>query len=394
MMFHKDYDIAVCGGGIAGVAAAVAAARRGCRTVLIEKTIQPGGLAANGLVLVYLPLCDGRGNQLLYGLPEELMRLSNKYGPCRLDENWREKNGRMQVNFSPAACVLALDEVLEESGVTVWLDTVITGVRLEDRRLKAVEVFNKSGFGVIEAACFIDATGDADVTFLSGNACRNSANAMVLWALEHRGAPGKDDIPQDEYAEGVIPVAGSICAAMRADPLKKIFSDGPLSGELVTRFTLEGRCRYRRDLARLGAAKTSRFPVALPAQVPLRRTRAISGRATVTDADEGKELPLAVTKLGDWRAAGRVWEIPYPALLPDNVEGLLAAGRCISAVDSAWEAVRVIPVAAKTGEVAGIAAALSVRQGLTPGALPFARLAKELQTITPPAALPRACKEI
>jgi len=394
MTFRKNYDIAVCGGGVAGVAAAVAAARRGCKTILIEKTLQPGGLATNGLVLVYLPLCDGKGNQLLYGLPEELLRLANKYGPCRLDENWREKNERMQVNFSPASCVLALDEVLEDAGVDVWLDTVITGVKMENRRLKAVEVFNKSGFGAIEARCFVDATGDADVAFLAGNACRNSANAMVLWALEHRGTPGKDDIPQDEYAAGVIPVAGSICAAMRADPLKKVFSDDPLSGQLVTRFALEGRRRYRRDLARLGEGKTSRFPVALPGQVPLRRTRAILGRATVVDEDEGKSLPQAVTRLGDWRGRGRVWEIPYPALLPDNVEGLLAAGRCISAVDSAWEAVRVIPVAAKTGEVSGIAAALSVRRNLTPGALPFPLLAKELQAITPPEALPRACKEI
>ena len=72
-MFVEDFDVAVCGGGVAGVAAAIAAARRGCRTVLIEKTLQPGGLAASGLILVYLPLCDGRGEQLLFGLPEELM---------------------------------------------------------------------------------------------------------------------------------------------------------------------------------------------------------------------------------------------------------------------------------------------------------------------------------
>ena len=307
MMFRKSYDIAVCGGGIAGVSAAVAAARMGCKTLLIEKTLQPGGLAANGLVLVYLPLCDGNGNQLLYGLPEELMRLSNKYGPCRLDENWREKNERMQVNFSPASCVLALDEVLEDAGVDVWLDTVITGVQVDDHRLKAVEIFNKSGFGTIEAGCFIDATGDADVAHLSGNACRNSANAMVLWALEHRGEPEKDGIPQDEYAAGAIPVAGNIWAAMRADPPKKVFCDEPLSGQLVTRFALEGRRRYRRDLARLGTENTSRFPVALPAQVPLRRTRAIRGRMTMTAEDEGKSLPLAVTKLGDWRGRGRVW---------------------------------------------------------------------------------------
>ena len=68
----KHYDIAVCGGGIAGVAAALAAARRGMKTVLIEKTILPGGLATSGLVLVYLPLCNAKGTQMIYGIAEEL----------------------------------------------------------------------------------------------------------------------------------------------------------------------------------------------------------------------------------------------------------------------------------------------------------------------------------
>ena len=77
-MEKKHYDIAVCGGGIAGVAAALAAARRGMKTVLIEKTILPGGLATSGLVLVYLPLCNTKGTQMIYGIAEELLIASNK----------------------------------------------------------------------------------------------------------------------------------------------------------------------------------------------------------------------------------------------------------------------------------------------------------------------------
>ena len=78
-MVRKEYDVVICGGGVAGVAAALAAARRGMKTALIEKTILPGGLATSGLVLVYLPLCDGHGTQMIYGISEELLTVSNKY---------------------------------------------------------------------------------------------------------------------------------------------------------------------------------------------------------------------------------------------------------------------------------------------------------------------------
>ena len=392
-MYSKAYDIAVCGGGVAGIAAALTAARMGHKTVLIEKTIQPGGLATSGLILVYLPLCDGRGKQLLYGLPEELMISANKYGPCEPDACWQKNNTRLQVNFSPGAAVLGWDELLEEAGVDLWFDTVVTGCIVDKNRLTAVEVFNKSGKGTISAKCFIDATGDADLAFACGNSCINSENAMVLWSLEHRTLELQKSDYAGEYAGGTIPVAGNICAAMRADPLKKVYSTVPVSGRLISDFVLEGRRRYRHDLQKIQLLKKELFPVALQHQAPLRRTRAISGRYTLKTEDEGKSLPFAFTRTGDWRAPGRVWEIPYPSLLPDNVEGLLAAGRCISALDSAWEATRVIPVAAKTGEAAGIAAALSVEKNILPSKLPFELLAEQMRKITPPEALPQACLE-
>ena len=74
--FNRTFDVVVAGGGIAGVAAAIQAARRGKKTVLVEKTVQPGGLATTGLVNVYLPLCDGNGRQVTFGLCEELIRRS------------------------------------------------------------------------------------------------------------------------------------------------------------------------------------------------------------------------------------------------------------------------------------------------------------------------------
>lgn len=74
-----DYDVVVCGAGIAGVAAAIAAARQGARTALIEKQCLLGGLATSGLIYIYLPLCDGNGRQLTFGLSEEMLNRCVEY---------------------------------------------------------------------------------------------------------------------------------------------------------------------------------------------------------------------------------------------------------------------------------------------------------------------------
>ena len=136
--FRKEYDVVVAGGGVAGVAAAVAAARRGHRTVLVEKQILLGGLATSGLIFIYLPLCDGRGRQVSFGLAEELLHRSLKYSPCDLPPEWGgPKDGfvgfqaerRYQAIFSPAGFTLALDEILKEAGVELLLDTLVCATR-------------------------------------------------------------------------------------------------------------------------------------------------------------------------------------------------------------------------------------------------------------------------
>ena len=130
------YDIAVIGGGVAGVAAAVQAARCGMKTVLVERTALVGGLATGGLINVFLPLCDGNGHQVTFGIAEEMLRKSIVYGPGEIPPNWKkERNGmerkRFIAVFSPASFVLALDEMLDEAGVDVWLDSLVCDVRID-----------------------------------------------------------------------------------------------------------------------------------------------------------------------------------------------------------------------------------------------------------------------
>ena len=88
--FQSEYDVIVTGGGIAGVAAAIAAAENGAKTALIEKTAWFGGLATTGLIYFYLPVCDGCGHQVSFGLSEKLLKASFKYGPDSLNLNWQQ----------------------------------------------------------------------------------------------------------------------------------------------------------------------------------------------------------------------------------------------------------------------------------------------------------------
>ena len=94
----KQYDVAVCGGGFAGISAALAASREGKSVVLFEKEYMLGGLGTAGLVTIYLPLCDGFGHQVSFGIAEELLRLSIRYGAeGSYPENWLDHNGTRTV---------------------------------------------------------------------------------------------------------------------------------------------------------------------------------------------------------------------------------------------------------------------------------------------------------
>jgi len=145
-------------------------------------------------------------------------------------------------------------------------------------------------------------------------------------------------------------------------------------GAEVTRFVLESRRllreHYQAKQGEIGAAGRHQiFPVTLPSMAQFRTTRRIDGVETMLADQENIEIATSVGVIPDWRKAGPVREIPYGALIPQGVKGLLVVGRCMSAEGEAWEVARVIPPAALTGQLAGIAATLAIRHGATPDAL-------------------------
>ena len=374
-MQTKSYDLVVIGGGVAGCAAALAAARRGVKTALIEKSVGMGGLATNGLVLVYLALCDGLGHQVSYGITEELLKKSNTYGPFD-PKDWQDGVCRYEAFFSPASLILALDEMLLQEGIDLWFDTVLTDAEKDaDNRVRAIEVFNKSGKIKLEAKCFIDGTGDADLAYICGNDCLTSTNALVTWVIEHR-----DDMERDPK---VFQFNDYTSVKIFANPLANTDTESGISGRIISDFVIRSRKKYldylKSEYDGGFSNRKTRYPIYLPSMPTMRKTRCIRAVQPLSPEMEWQSVENSVGVAADWRKKDSVWELPYGMLIPDNVEGMLAVGRAAGAVDDAWEVSRVIPVAAITGEAAGVAAAIAVRGDILPSKLEYPVLAAELQ---------------
>lgn len=383
--YEKQYDVAVVGGGIAGAAAALQAARCGMNTVLIEKTVLLGGLATTGLVYVYLPLCDGNGRQVSFGVTEELLRASLKYGPGNIPEHWQDgKNApeqeRFRCIFSPASFMLALDELLDEAGVDVWLDTRVCDAEVENNRVSAVICENTSGRIRIKAKQFIDASGDCTLARRAGIDCHDEFNFLSIWAIEYDQYAGNTALGDKlrMYVDGVP-----------WDPSKA--PEGTLfrglNGKMVSEFMFKGRKLLRDRYARAYAEdpgkfnRNSLYPVKVPAMPQFRKIFSIDAAYVLDSNENNRHFDDSIALVADWRKAGPVWEIPYRSLYPaKHIGGFLAAGRCTGAKNDAWEVTRVIPPAAVTGQVAGLAAAMSIKAGIEPYDLPVEVLQNELKT--------------
>ena len=204
-------EVIVVGGGIAGVAAAVAAARSGADVLLLEKGALLGGLATNGLISWYEPLCDGHGEQLMTGLAEELLRLSIRYGDDTLPRIWKDEarpvdrslispekqhpiGGRYATFFSPTIFQLALDELLKKEGVRIRLDILAARPVMEGSRCTGICCESKSGRQYFPAKIVVDASGDSDMFFRAGAPCAEGQNyfSFLAHVICMVGASGKE----------------------------------------------------------------------------------------------------------------------------------------------------------------------------------------------------------
>ena len=384
--FEIEYDLVVTGAGMAGVSAALAAARLGCKTCLIEKTVFPGGLATSGCVLYYLPLSDNRGNQVTFGIAEELLLASIKYGPGDIPTDWMigpKPKSRYGSKFNPSSFIMAMDELLLEAGVDFWLDTLVCGAKLSKGKLTGIEVENKSGRGLIKGKSFIDASGDADLAYRAGAPCETQLNFLSVWGLGYSLDMAKKAVEQNSGEPLMQLIADGASDAGAGHPEGLRHFSGVV-GKDVSEFILRGRKlfldSYKKQQAERGPnGRKDLFPALLPAMADFRTTRRIEGVYTLKDGEQFKHFPDCVGVAADWRGGNNLWEMPYRSLLAQKVRGLMAAGRCAATAGDAWAVFRVIQAAAMTGEICGLASAMSIERKCTPDKLNLTELQNELK---------------
>lgn len=362
------YDIAVAGGGVAGVAAAVEAARSGKKVVLIEKATQLGGLATIGLINFFVPMCNGRGTQIIKGMADEFLRLSVKYGFDSIPEDWHSgepgqgnTNQRLVSRYSAPIFSLALCELLHNLDVDILYDTVVTGAETRDGHISALSLFNKSGHIRCEAKVFIDATGDSDVLHFAGvptvtggnyhtyqgfhatlESCRKVCETGDIGHLTSWLAGGGANLYGGGHPEGM--------------PLW----DGT-NGDDVSRYFVANQLELLEKLKKTD--RKTRDITLLPIMPQFRTTRHIDGDYTLLPEDAYRHFEDSVCAICDFDRRDFLFEIPYRSMIRSGFDNIIAAGRCVSGAGYAWDVVRVIPPAILTGQAAGAAASQAIDTG-------------------------------
>lgn len=362
----EQCDVLVCGGGFAGISAALAAARQGRRVTLLEREYLLGGLGTAGLVTIFLPLCDGMGQQVSFGIAEELLRLSVSMGhEGRMPAAWLagdrahcgSADPRFEASFNPQLFAMLAEQLLLREGVRILYGTLAAAVHCaEDGVIDAVILENKSGRSAIAVGSVVDATGDADVARLAGapTALFAQGNVLAAWYYRYSQQSGYGlkmlgccDIPEEQKdgKNGVKLLSSRRYAGV----------EGAEISELVCASHAVTLSDIRAMRERLG---DDYVPVTLPTIPQLRMTRKLVGVCTPDDREPHAFRSDSIGMVSDWRRRGPVFEVPFRSLYAKECPNLLVAGRCVSATDSLWDLMRVIPCCCVTGQAAGTAAAL------------------------------------
>lgn len=361
------YDVVVVGGGIAGVAAALAAAREGVSVALLEKQFAVGGLATLGNVIEYLPLCDGMGRQVSAGLAETLLKLSvcdgsaaRAPGGVGIPQCWQGKGtleertrSRYRTAFNPATYALALERLLLRRGVELLYDTRFAAVRKQRDRVTHVICEDKGGRFALACKVVVDASGDADVCLAAGEQVDSSDVNIACGWFYYTDSCGKLALSKFsrsyDFGATMLP-KGEKCGYSTAD------------GRAVTAMVLHSNRLVEERLAELRETNKDRgLDLVRPSLIPsYRATRRLRGLYELCAADDRRWFDDTVGMIGHWRIRGPVYCLPLRSLCAARTANLAVAGRCMSTARDAWDATRVIPACAVSGEAAGAAASLLV----------------------------------
>lgn len=434
-----EADVVVVGGGPAGINAAIAAGRQGVRTVLIERYGFVGGMSTAASVYPWMTFHTEQGEQVINGIAQQIVdRLIEAGGsPGHL----RDTVGFVHTvtpYHAEIFKVVALD-MLKEAGVQLLAHSFVDSVKVEDERIQSLEITGKSGRITIRGDMFVDATGDADIAFLSG------APVFVGRDGDHRTQPmtmkfrmrGVDleqvrrymiSHPDNFYHKTPfgeldhIPLTGIQGfysqwkeANLPINRDQVLLFTGPESDEVLVNCTrIQGldatdvsdltlaEEEGRRQVLMMADFMKTRLPgferssiSSVATQIGIRESRRIDGlyHLTIDDVVAGQKYGDVIARSGypvdihdptgkgvkaAWIGGDGAYDIPYRCLVAKQVHNLLAAGRCISTTHEALATTRLTPSCMATGQAAGTAAALAYKHSISAANVSIKELQAEL----------------
>ena len=401
-----NYDVIVCGGGAAGIGAALAAAEKGAKTALIERFGFLGGMATAGYVN---PMSEFayNGRQVVGGIPWRFAQKLLEKGGALVEEP------RCNVSFNPEIYKLAAQELLDGAGVKCYMNTVLLDCQMDKNAVTSVIIANKSGMGALTADYFIDATGDADLCAMAGAEMLPQVEAMQPGTLCFCLA-GVDTTTERMHIIHQRNHRFNHQATFVREPLLALRARGvevPQFGGPWLATTLQEGCitvnmtrsamnaidsedyqqaeaKMRRDVFRLVelmkehvAEFKNCYITAIATVAGIRESRRVRGVHVLTGQEYvtayhfedaiARSCHAVDIHLPDGEGQRLVFPedagfIPYRSLITPNYPNLLVAGRAISADGEAFAAIRVQAPCMETGQAAGFAAALCLQRGKIP----------------------------
>lgn len=368
---EQQAEICVLGAGISGISAALEAARLGRKVLLVDALPALGGQAVNSIIGTFCGLFSNgtHGFQLTHGIADDILRELGDEGAL----HYRREHTTV-VLYDEVALGRWVERSIAAAGVKLLLGAVLRAVRVEDRRIAALEIATRYGDVRVRAAGFVDATGDAALAWQAGQPCREPAEGvvygsqmMVLEQVDEQHYPSRAAISERLAAVGeryglvrrdgfafAFPGRGTALVNMNhiETPLD------PVASSATGLFGKEQADRSLRFLQNEFPAAFGRARVRAYGLPGMRQTRWIVARhqLTVEEVRAGTKFADSIARTA-WPieqhhlAEGYVWEpfgedhlhyVPFASLTPPGLDNLVAAGRCIDADSAALSSVRVM----------------------------------------------------
>jgi len=424
------FDVVVVGGGSAGSTAAIASARGGARTLVIDALPFLGGTSTAVLDTFYGYFTPGSAaRKVVGGIADDVVAGLRRLGP--VIERPNTYGAGTGITYLAEHLKVVWERLVEDAGARILLHAMVVDAHVRDGRVEALTVATRAGLRTVEAGVVIDASGDADLchhagfgyelagteapaqtataTFRMVNvdaAARRTIDKSRLHALMAEAADDGYDLPRLEGSDHVTPIDGVTATIMtrldqvRAEPRDAGRIRNATDPEVLTELEIAGRrqaLEYARFLVDRVAGYEGASLVALGTRIGVRETRRVYGDVRVTAEDVlsarqfEDQIGLCGAPIEDhhggagdgttWRYLpdGAVVGIPLGSLVVRDGVNALVAGRCFSATHDAHASIRSMAQCMAMGQAAGATAAMAAAGGGAVRAVPVASVLDQLR---------------